>query len=141
VGALHIGHYALVTDVDAVSAVFGAVADARRTFQPLYADLSARARAVIDARIYPAERHGATSYTVVHTSATRSDGRDVTWSVSLRAGAGLRIAAEVEVDADDGGTESLFHREEVGISATHAAQLIRDLAVEVAEQRQWFEVG
>lgn len=128
-----------MSGVEAVSGVLAALADARRAFQILGAALSARGKATNDARIHPASGEGATSYCVVHVSAIRPDGRVVTWSVSLRTGAELRIVGEVEIDADDGGTASLFLRAEPASDATHAAQLIGELTAEVAAQHHWFD--
>ena len=80
-----------------------------------------------------------TSYTVVHASAVRPDGRAVTWSVSLHAGLSLRVEGEIEIDApDDEGTDSLFHRVGIASDAEEAAQLIAEFAAEVVSQVDCF---
>jgi hypothetical protein len=129
-----------MTDVQAVSNVLAAISDALSPLRSLWgAVLSVDSRARVEARVHPTAAGGISSYTVAYLTATRPDGRSVTWSVSLWAGDVLRINGEVEIDAENGGTASLFNREEVAIDAGDAARLIREFAAEVAAQRSWFD--
>lgn len=101
--------------------------------------LAVDSRARVEARVHPTSAGGMSSYTVAYLTATRPDGRAVTWSVSLWADDLLRVDGEIEIDAENGGTTSLFHREEVAIDAADAARLIGEFAAEVAAQRSWFD--
>lgn len=119
-------------EVQAVSGILEAFVDARSRLYDLYVQLPSEGRPSIDLRIHPAS-NGATSYTVAGVSTKRPDGREVVWSVSLRSGLELALDGEIELEEGDG-YASLFHRSEETSSAAGAAQLIRELADEIASQ-------
>ena len=138
---LEFGQSRQMDETQAVAAVLEAFADAGRRLYDLQLQLPRESNARRDVRIHQAG-NGATSYTVAHLAATRSNGSVVIWSVSLRAGAELVVNSEVEVEPiDDDSSHSMFHRSEVAGSAVDAVRLIREMTEEVAQQVGAFSDG
>ena len=89
-------------------------------------------------RIYPvADRPDA--YLVTWVSAHRRDGREVSWSVSVTARPdSLEVIGTVEVGDESGRWDTVYESASSTVSTIEAAAAVRDRAVAVAEQRQWW---
>ena len=131
-----------MSDVDSIREVLRALAEVRDgPFKSLHTDLTYRIQRPlpqINFRIYQVA-DSKEAYLVVGVSATRPDGEEVSWSLSIETSAGsLIVTAAVEVSYEQG-YRQVFERSESTTDSRQAASLIHAYAVEVCRERRWFE--
>lgn len=128
----------MTPSTDAVRGVLRSLAEARDgPFSRLWVDACHIWRAPspeIGFRIFQVA-DSADAYVAVGVSGTRTDGREVSWSLTVRASpTSLTISAQVEVEIDRG-FETVFEVAETTGAVDEATMLIAEYADKVCRER------